>query len=33
MPLSSGELELGDEPAQLRRLVDAVEASLRRTQE
>jgi hypothetical protein len=33
VPLSSGEPELGDEPAQLRRLADAVEARLRRAQE
>jgi hypothetical protein len=32
-PLPSGEPELGDEPAQLRRLADAVEARLRRAQE
>jgi hypothetical protein len=32
-PLSSGEPELGDEPAQLHRLVDAVEARLHRAQE
>ena len=32
-PLPSGEPELGDEPAQLRRLADAVEARLCRTQE
>jgi hypothetical protein len=32
-PLSSGEPELGDEPAQLRRLADAVEARLLRAQE
>jgi cell division septum initiation protein DivIVA len=33
MPLSSEELELGDEPTQLRRLVDVIEAHLRRAQE
>jgi hypothetical protein len=33
VPLSSGEPELGDEPAQLHRLADVVEARLRRTQE
>jgi hypothetical protein len=33
MPLPSGEQELGDEPAQLRRLADATEAHLRRAQE
>jgi hypothetical protein len=32
-PLPSGEPELGDEPAQLRRLADATEAHLRRAQE
>jgi hypothetical protein len=32
-PLPSGEPELGDEPAQLRRLADVVEARLRRAQE
>jgi hypothetical protein len=33
VPLPSGEPELGDEPAQLRRLADATEARLRRAQE
>jgi hypothetical protein len=33
VPLPSGEPELGDEPAQLHRLADAVEARLRRAQE
>jgi hypothetical protein len=33
MPLSSGELELGDEPAQLHRLADVVEAHLHHAQE
>jgi hypothetical protein len=33
MPLSSGELELGDEPTQLHWLADAVEARLHRAQE
>jgi hypothetical protein len=32
-PLPSGEPELGDEPAQLRRLADATEAHLHRAQE
>jgi hypothetical protein len=33
VPLPSGELELGDEPTQLHRLADTVEAHLRRAQE
>jgi hypothetical protein len=33
VPLQSGELELGDEQAQLRQLVDAIEAHLHRIQE
>jgi hypothetical protein len=33
LPLPSGEPELGDEPAQLHRLADTVEAHLRRAQE
>jgi hypothetical protein len=33
LPLPSGELELGDEPAQLHRVADVVEAHLRRAQE
>jgi hypothetical protein len=33
VPLPSGEPELGDEPTQLRRLADAVEARLHRAQE
>jgi hypothetical protein len=33
VPLSSGEPELGDEPAQLHRLADVVEARLRHAQE
>jgi hypothetical protein len=33
VPLPLGEPELGDEPAQLRRLADAVEARLRHAQE
>jgi chromosome segregation ATPase len=32
-PLSSGDIEVGDEPAQLRRLADSTEAHLRRVQE
>jgi hypothetical protein len=33
VPLPSGEPELGDEPSQLHRLANAVEARLRRAQE
>jgi hypothetical protein len=33
LPLPSGEPELGDEPAQLHRLAETVEARLRRAQE
>jgi hypothetical protein len=32
-PLSSGGIEVGDEPAQLRRIADATEAHLRHVQE
>jgi hypothetical protein len=31
--LSAGDIEVGDEPAQLRRLADSTEAHLRRVQE
>jgi hypothetical protein len=33
MPLSAGTPELGDEPAQLHRIANTVEARLRRAQE